>query len=388
MKDTSINRVLLISSFILFAIAMVFISFYIVNYDAGSGRFFKNYNKIVDNELGELIKLQASRDEKYAELSISGDYTFDNPLVIENPYEINPLSALIIFNTKESKEVTVSINDTKITTIEAAKKHLIPIYGLYANSTNFVELRLDDNTTKTIEIKTTSYNNDLTGIDFIGDRGDTTHTFILGNMKSSNSFLRGFDTYNNLVLFMDFGYFSSIKYNIDKFYIGYNSIYSKNTNLKDLNLEIDYLGKIKSITTDVSELNYNYNAQAGDKTYSYVYKNLYEPITPNYSIKKVVDHTKYSAASVIKTKEIEDKLVNAKNFAKEYKIAINGEYITYDIQGGTNKMDLVLVTRNTDNTYSYDMSNKNMIKTNITGDVSLYINFNGTYYTLLTTINN
>ena len=51
-------------------------------------------------------------------------------------------------------------------------------------------------------------------------------------------------------------------------------------------------------------------------------------------------------------------------------------------------MDLVLVTRNSENTYSYDMSNRNIIKTNITGDVSLYINFNGTYYTLLTTIDN
>ena len=388
MKDTSVNKVLLISSFILFAIAMVFISFYIVNYNAGSGRFFKNYNKIVNNELGELIKLQASKDEKYEELSNSGDYTFDNPLVIENPYEINPLSALIIFNTKESKQVTVSINDTKVTTIEAAKKHIIPVYGLYANSSNFIELKLDDNTTKTIEIKTTSYNNDLSGIEFIGDREDTTHTFVLGNMKSSNSFLRAFDSYNNLVLFMDFGYFSSIKYNIDKFYIGYNSLYSKNSDLKDLNLEIDYLGKIKSISTDISELNYNYNSQAGDKIYSYQYKNLYEEITPNYTIKKIVDNTKYSKASVIKTKEIEEKLVNAKTYDKEYKIAINGEYITYDFQESTSKMDLVLVTRNSENTYSYDMSNRNIIKTNITGDVSLYINFNGTYYTLLTTIDN
>lgn len=388
MKDNSVNKVLLISSFILFAIAMVFISFYIINYNACSSRFFKNYNKIVDNKLGELIKLQATKDEKYKELSNSGDYTFDNPLVVVNPYEINPLSALIIFNTKESKKVNVSINDKQVTTIEAAKKHIIPVYGLYANSVNYIKLELDDNTSKTVEIKTSSYNNDLSGVEFIGDRGDVTHTFILGNTKSSNSYLRAFDIYNNLVFFIDFGYLSSIKYNIDKFYVGYNSVYSKNTDLKDLNLEIDYLGKIKSISTDVSDLNYNYNAQSGDKTYAYIYKNLYESTTPNYIIKKLVDNTKYSKTTALKTKDIEDKLANAKTYDKEYKISVNGEYITYDFQESTEKMDLVLVTRNTDNTYIYGMVDRNVIKSSIKGDVSLYVRINGTYYTLLTTIKN
>lgn len=388
MKDNSVNKVLLISSFLLFTVAMAFISFYIVNYNAGSSRFFKNYNKIVKNELGDLIKLQASKDTKYTELSENGDYTFDNPLVVINPYEINPLSALIIFNTKESKKVTVSINDLEVTTVDASKNHLIPIYGLYANSTNFIELKLDDNTTKTVEVKTTSYNNDLSGIDFLGDKENKTHTFILGNLKSSNSFLRAFDSYNNLVFYMDFGYLSAIKYNIDKFYIGYNSIYSKNTDLKDLNLEIDYLGKIKSISTDVSELNYNYNAQSGDKTYSYVYKNLYEKTTPNYVVKKILDHVPYTETSKIKTAEIENKLANAKTYNKEYKISINGEYITYDFQEKVEKMELVLVTRNSDTTYSYVIDSKNIIKTNIKGDISLYVKVNGTYYTLLTTVKN
>ena len=49
MKNDSAKRVLLISSFILFAIAMVYVSYYVVNYVNTNNQYFKNYNKVVTN---------------------------------------------------------------------------------------------------------------------------------------------------------------------------------------------------------------------------------------------------------------------------------------------------------------------------------------------------
>jgi hypothetical protein len=63
-----------------------------------------------------------------------------------------------------------------------------------------------------------------------------------------------------------------------------------------------------------------------------------------------------------------------------YKLAVNGEYITFDFNRPNTKMNLILVTRNTMNSYMYNISNKHMIKTGVTGDVSLFLEINGQYY--------
>lgn len=386
MKDNSVNRVMLIASFIIFAIAMVFVTYYVTNYSDGSSKYFKNYNKIVKNELGIILEKQSKTDEKIKEISKDGDYTFDSPCILENPYGLNPLTALIIFNTNEPRSVTVKINDMQVTEVEKSSKHIIPIYGLYANSVNFIELVLDDGTSKIIEITTTSYNDNLEGITFKENETKATHKFVLGNLKSSNSLLRAFDSYDKLVSFIDFGYISSIRHNIDKYYIGYNSTYSKDTSLVDLNLEVDNMGRILTISKDTSELDYSYNAESGDKIYSYTYKNLYEEKIKNYSPTKRIDNEPYSVSSEYITKDLEEELVNAEVYEKEYKIGINGEYITYEFD--EKNISLLLVTRNTSKSYLYNLKGKNIIKTNVFGDISLYVNIDNKYYTLLATVEN
>lgn len=388
MNNDSVKRILLISSFVLFAIAMVFVSYYVVNHYNGNSQYFKTYNKLIDNELAELLAKQKAMDEKIKEIIDAGDYTIESPCVLENPYTINPLSALIIFNTKENRSVDVYINDAKVTTVQASKEHVIPVYGLYANSTNFIELKLSDGKSKTIEIKTTAYNDDLSGITFKEDKAKYTHTFVLGNIKSSNSILRGFDAYDNLMFYMDFGYFSSIKYTNDKFLIGYNSEYSKDTKLVDLQLEIDYLGRITSISKDTSDLDHSYNAIVGDKVYNYQHLDFYDDKINNYVINKRVDTEAYSVEAKLETTNIEQKLIDAESYELDYTLAVNGEYITFDFPEDRDNMNLLLVTRNTKYTYKYLITGRNMIKTSIVGDVSLYLDINGTYYSLLTTVNN
>lgn len=388
MKDDSVKRILLIASFALFAIAMVFVSYYIMNYVNGNGQYFQSYNKVINNELAGLLIKQKNMDDKIKDIVANGDYTFESPCVIVNPYEINPLSALIIFSTKEKNSVEIYINDTKVTTMEASVDHVIPVYGLYANSTNYIELRLNDGKRKVVEVKTSAYNDDLTGIRFNEDRVNHSHVFMVGNTKSSNSILRGFDSLDNLILIMDFGYFGSFKLSNTLFHVGYNSEFSKNTNLQDIELQIDFMGRIIGIDKDTSDLTVNPNAEQGDKLYIYNYKNLYTEITKNYTTNRLVDTTAYSVETKIETNEIEEKLVNAEVYNKDYKIAVNGEYITYEFYEENRNMELLLVTRNSKYTYMYDITNRNIIKTSITGDLSIFIKKGDEYYSLLTTVKN
>ena len=71
------------------------------------------------------------------------NYTIDNPNVILNPYGNSPLSALIVFQTKDLTTTTVTIKGKDGTkdlthTFTPAKVHILPIYGLYAGYDNKV----------------------------------------------------------------------------------------------------------------------------------------------------------------------------------------------------------------------------------------------------------
>ena len=84
-------------------------------------------------------------------------YTIDNPNIILNPYEISPLTALIIFETPKEEKVNITIlgkdNNNIETSFEKTKIHYIPIYGLYPDYKNKIKIS-SGNTTKEIEIKT------------------------------------------------------------------------------------------------------------------------------------------------------------------------------------------------------------------------------------------
>ena len=105
-------------------------------------------------EVEQIVSLMDSQIEKEKEFQIEG-YTFDNPNVIVNPYGNSPLTALVIFQTDEEVEVTVTIpgkdkNSTFTHTFEATKEHYLPIYGLYAGKKNEITLKVGDQTKKVV----------------------------------------------------------------------------------------------------------------------------------------------------------------------------------------------------------------------------------------------
>lgn len=71
-----------------------------------------------------------------------GNYTIDNPYVKVNPFLTSPQTAIIMFKTKKSESVTVTIkgkhDDDLVVEFEKSKEHVLPIYGLYGDYENKV----------------------------------------------------------------------------------------------------------------------------------------------------------------------------------------------------------------------------------------------------------
>ncbi|MEG0021579.1 MAG: aryl-sulfate sulfotransferase [Bacilli bacterium] len=105
--------------------------------------------------VNDIIKTQNTIDK--TELKDT-NYTIDDPKIILDPYGISPLTALVIFETKDLTTPSISvIGDTKETTFnftfKPGKVHYLPIYGLYPDRENKVMLSVNGNL-KELTIKT------------------------------------------------------------------------------------------------------------------------------------------------------------------------------------------------------------------------------------------
>ncbi len=87
-----------------------------------------------------LVTNQESINKRLDAISNDTRYTFEQAYVELNPYKISPLSAIIIYSSKSDESVEVYINGKKVTKMDASKKHIIPIYGLYEDMENKVKL--------------------------------------------------------------------------------------------------------------------------------------------------------------------------------------------------------------------------------------------------------
>ena len=89
----------------------------------------------------------------------AGNYTLTHPLVKLNPYLINPLAAIVCFETDEEVAVTIRVlgkekEGTMAHTFPKSKKHILPVLGLYVDYENTIEIELYRGKKHTIKIKT------------------------------------------------------------------------------------------------------------------------------------------------------------------------------------------------------------------------------------------
>ena len=93
-----------------------------------------------------LINRQAEAEAQMLKRFEEGIYTIANPLVVYNAYLVNPLSAVICFETEEETAVTLTVLGKTVQgnishTFPKAKKHVLPVVGLYSEYQNKVEIR-------------------------------------------------------------------------------------------------------------------------------------------------------------------------------------------------------------------------------------------------------
>jgi hypothetical protein len=78
-----------------------------------------------------------------------GKYTFTDPLVVQNPYQTAPLTALVIFDTPENSQISIHVpGKTPQAAVDFTfegyqQHHEIPVYGLYADTLNHVTISMN-----------------------------------------------------------------------------------------------------------------------------------------------------------------------------------------------------------------------------------------------------
>lgn len=115
-------------------------------------------NKSNNNELLSTTESLVTKQTNIEKNITSKGYTIDKPNIILNPYENSPLTALIIFETKEEVSPTITVHGKdKLTTFtktfDKSKTHYLEVYGLYPNKNNKVTVEYQ-NTKKTFYIQT------------------------------------------------------------------------------------------------------------------------------------------------------------------------------------------------------------------------------------------
>lgn len=119
--------------------------------------------EVVNNDM---ITAQKKIKEELLNNFKKGKYDLSNPYVVVNPFADSPQTALIMFKTKKSEEVTITVkgkhNDDLVTKFEATKEHIIPVYGLYNHHDNQVVISTPSgNNTITIRIDEDIYTGDV-----------------------------------------------------------------------------------------------------------------------------------------------------------------------------------------------------------------------------------
>ena len=153
-------------------------------------------------------------------------YTIDNPKIVINPYEIAPISALIMFNTSEDIKVRVYVNDVFLyEESDEKREHYLDIYNLKMDN-NEVKLVLDNKEYNynvvidkiELDLPTVVVDNDEIGFVEINSS--------LGGINKNNELVYYFEGFSNKIKQLDNGHFliTSSRKNNDGSYISFSEI--------------------------------------------------------------------------------------------------------------------------------------------------------------------
>ena len=108
----------------------------------------------------DILSAQAAREQEILVDYAGASYTISDPYVIVDPYDMNPLSALVLFDPAGTEIITVTVQgDDAASTLRYEKsvdsaRAEVPILGLYAGRDNTVTLASDTGETAVLTITT------------------------------------------------------------------------------------------------------------------------------------------------------------------------------------------------------------------------------------------
>ena len=157
-------------------------------------------------------------------------YSLDNPNIIINPYGNSPLTGIVMFETSDYSEVSISVNGDINYTFSKNKHHIIPIYGLYADYDNTIVLR-SEGKEKVINIKTDKLPDDFGEVLCEGN-----YSFYNGNYPYAS------DSNGNVRWYLNKKYYGNITVYKDNIIIG-NDGYTEDNHSTGI-YRMNFLGKV------------------------------------------------------------------------------------------------------------------------------------------------
>ena len=376
-NHNSTNNTILGIVCVIFVIAIVVVTVFFPQNEI-TGANYTQYAQVINDRLNILLNNQKDVDNELREIIQSDKYTFEEPYIKVDPYGISPLSAIVIFKTKDITPVKVYVNDELYAEVESSRSHVIPVYGLFNNAKGYLRLVLGNGQSKEFTITTTSLDNNTKGFKIMDHIGNSQNYFLLGSLNSGASVLRGFTSYGVLVSYIDLYYITGIKLRHDHFYVQYNQKNTYGTDLPNLKLEMDYLGKIHNVSEDTSEINGENNVSIGDEQYIGYKYNLSKAQIDNYEIKDVViENNLVMHPSKTYTSMLSSSLNEAEKYNGELTIIPNGNTITV----ATNKDNVkaILVEVDGANSYVFNVDN-NIIRTDLKGRFIVFLQIDSVVY--------
>lgn len=154
----------------------------------------QNYKKVP-----HILEVQDQLERQMLQDFEKGTYTIENPFVRVNPYEVAPLTALIMFRTSEPVSVKMMVpGDTDNTAFQAefpkTNMHIIPVYCLHPGEENPVSLKCSDGTETTVVITTDALPEKVKKPTKFFCRKDTMEGQLMFESPTSPANLAGYDS--------------------------------------------------------------------------------------------------------------------------------------------------------------------------------------------------
>lgn len=148
--------------------------------------------------ISHLVERQYEQETAMRKELEGGNYTAEHPYVVVNPYFVNPLTALLLFNTEKEEAVTLTVKGKEAAgdithTFPKAKEQILPVLGLYPEYDNTVVITLEDGTAYNVTVTTEKIENMPYQADYINTTSDYMNGQLMFVTPAGDSLAGGYD---------------------------------------------------------------------------------------------------------------------------------------------------------------------------------------------------